>query len=194
VKDTADVDRLVEDVMSQTDYPDPVFVKDTLLEFNFDMAATVDFILSMSIVMSNQQEDETVSKCRPGSAERNIKNEPSNASSEIRTSQALFSVKKQVTDMDEQCEDVGESEGSSSGRADDSDENPSSPVPEADSSQIKPSSSRKEVRVNGRKKKELKKRERKREAEIRKKRTTSNDGEQSKDNVVVVSNFGSLDI
>jgi len=194
VKDSADVERLVEDVMSQTDYPDPVFVKDTLLEFNFDMAATVDFILSMSIVMS-QQEDGAVSKGGLGSTERNLKNDQSsNSSSEVRPGQQLFSVKKQVTDMDEQCEDVGESEGSSSGKADDSDENASSPAPEADSSQNKPSGSRKEVRLNGRKKKELKKRERKREAEIRKKRTASNDGEQSKDNVVVVSNFGSLDI
>jgi len=194
VKDSADVERLVEDVMSQTDYPDAVFVRDTLMEFNFDMAATVDFILSMAFAMS-QQEDGTVGKCVPRSAERNLKNDQSlNTTSETRPGQPLFSVKKQITDMDEQCEDVGESDGSC--KADDSDESPGSPSPEADSSQNKPSSSRKEkeVRINGRKKKELKKKERKREAEIRKKKTPSTDGEQSKENVVVVSNFGSLDI
>lgn len=46
------------------------------------------------------------------------------------------------------------------------------------------------VRLTGRRKKELKKRERKREADLRKKRNGNSEGES----VVVVSNFGSLDI
>ncbi|ODN02410.1 OTU domain-containing protein 3 [Orchesella cincta] len=191
VKDSADVDRLVEDVMSQTDYPDPVFVRDTLLDFNFDMAATVDFILSTSFVMSQQHGE------KPDTAASNIDNsslsndQSTNASGEVSSNQTkVFAVKKQVTDMDEQCEDVDESEESTSSKtADDSDDNPSSPPADTESSQ-KPSCSRKEVRVNARKKKELKKREKKREAELRKKRNANSEGE----NVVVVSNFGSLDI
>jgi len=56
VKDAADIDRLVEQVMQQTDYPDPNFVRDTLIEFNFDLVSTVDFILSMSYIMSQPSE------------------------------------------------------------------------------------------------------------------------------------------
>lgn len=47
-----------------------------------------------------------------------------------------------------------------------------------------------QVRLTNRRKKELKKRERKREADLRKKRNGNSEAE----NVVVVSNFGSLDI
>jgi hypothetical protein len=57
VKDSSDIDRLVDEVMTQTDYPDRNFVRDTLLEFNFDMVSTVDFILSISVLM-NQSEDQ----------------------------------------------------------------------------------------------------------------------------------------
>lgn len=116
MKDDADVDRLVEEVMSQTDYPDPVLVRDTLLEFNFDMAATVDFILSMHLVMSQQ---DNVEETRSSTTDPSISSDQSNnATSEIRTTQPkLLTPKKQVlTDMDEQCEDVGESEESNSSK------------------------------------------------------------------------------
>ncbi|CAL8110515.1 unnamed protein product [Orchesella dallaii] len=193
VKDSADVDRLVEDVMSQTDYPDPVFVRDTLLDFNFNMAATVDFILSTSIGMLQHHGEHPHLDSAASNIEDSSLNcdQSINASAEVPSNHAkIFTAKKQVTDMDEQCEDVEDSEESTSSKADDSDDNPSSPTADTESSQNKPSCSRKEVRVTARKKKELKKRERKREADLRKKRNANSEGE----NVVVVSNFGSLDI
>lgn len=113
VKDNADIDRLVEDVMTQTDYPDPDTVRDALIECNFDMAATVEYVLqiSMSIVMSHNVEESGSS-----TTDHNVSiDQPASTTSEISLNQTkIFSPKKQVTDMDEQCEDVGESEESNS--------------------------------------------------------------------------------
>jgi len=55
-------------------------------------------------------------------------------------------------------------------------------------------------RLSGRQKKELKKRERKREADLRRKRNTGNNAgspeadREAPENTVVISNLGSLDI
>lgn len=58
VKDSSDIDRLVQDVMEQTDCADPNFVRETLMEYHFDMVSTVDFILSVSVIMSQSHEEQ----------------------------------------------------------------------------------------------------------------------------------------
>lgn len=49
------MDRLVEEVMQQTNYPDASFIRETLVDYNFDMVATIDFIISMSVMMNQHQ-------------------------------------------------------------------------------------------------------------------------------------------
>lgn len=123
VKDNADVERLVQDVMSQTDFPDRVFVRETLLDFNFDIAATVDCICKMHYVMSCSQQDtqEKNKDSGSGSTDHTCSNDQlSTPSSDVHNSNhALSFGKKIVTDMDEQLEDLEESESSASSKGTD---------------------------------------------------------------------------
>lgn len=113
VKDDADVNRLVEDVMLQTDYHDPVLVRDTLLDFNFDMASTVDYILSTSVFVSQQNFETPADELNTTEATSTEDLKVNKATADSGPHQ-VFSGKKHVSDMDEQCEDVGESEESPS--------------------------------------------------------------------------------
>jgi len=74
VKDNGDIERLVEDVLQQTGYPDPVFVRDTLIEFNFDMVSTMDFILSF-IMSQSEVESESPPQPTPVTQGLSVKKE-----------------------------------------------------------------------------------------------------------------------
>jgi hypothetical protein len=118
VKDTSDLDRLVNEVMQQTNYPDPSFVRETLVEYNFDMNATMDVILALSVVM--HQRDDIAVKSENNSDDFDQSQRDSISATAMKNvdidgvgidNLASKSIMV-VTDMDEQCEDVGDSEDS----------------------------------------------------------------------------------
>jgi hypothetical protein len=104
--------------MQQTNYPDPSFVRETLVEYNFDMNATMDVILALSVVM--HQRDDIAVKSENNSDDFDQSQRDSISATAMKNvdidgvgidNLASKSIMV-VTDMDEQCEDVGDSEDS----------------------------------------------------------------------------------
>jgi len=197
VKDSADVDRLVEDVMRQTDYPDPNLIRDTLLEFNFDMVSTVEFVLSCSILMcqqpSNEHQDNEESKVEVAEYETED-HMSTNANMKQYEEEA---VDKEIVNynLNSNCEQFeDQSLSNSSDKSVDSDEKSNVGDVLLHTSHDNEGKPFHKERLSARQKKDNKKKERKREADLRKKRENGIEIEGRENNVVVVSNLGSLDI
>jgi len=55
IKDSGDIEQIVQDLMEKCDYHDADFVRETLFEYNFDMASTVDVLLSMHVYLNGTE-------------------------------------------------------------------------------------------------------------------------------------------
>jgi OTU domain-containing protein 3 len=114
VKDSSDVDRLVEDVMQKTGYQDPSFVRETLIDFNFDMISTVDHIVRMNFFFCQTHERQD--------PESGVDNQQPNHDSLDMESQSIETknLSEQVTHLS--GNDDGSGKKNSSGSSDDQSE------------------------------------------------------------------------
>jgi len=114
VKDAADLERLVDEIMQKTNYPDSNLVRDTLLDYNFDMNATMDFILSMSLVVHQREDCQTDTREKGDDTPRIGDDEPRLQMSKepLENESNNLSSRKVLHDMNEQCEDFEDSEDS----------------------------------------------------------------------------------
>jgi len=202
VKDSGDIDRLVEEVMQQTNYPDPNLIRETLIDYNFDMVATVEFIISMTDLMNQHQYQEPF--VNGDSTSQNTTNPDNTDSVPIQIPVTIMersSPKPVKTDQSPVHSPVGSIESddtSSSSIVDDdksSQDNVEANVAVANDTENKTpvNNSRKEVkRTTTRQKKELRRREKRRDADRRK--VTNTGVSADKENTVVISHLGSLDI
>jgi len=201
VKDSGDIDRLVEEVMQQTNYPDPNLIRETLIDYNFDMLATVEFIISMTDLMNQHQYKEPFVNAQAESTSRNATKSDNTDSVPIQIPVTIMERSSPKPDQSPVHSPVGsvESDDTSSSSIVDNDKSSQDnnvEVNVANETENKlpvNSSSRTELkRATTRQKKELKRREKRRDADRRK--GTNAGASADKENTVVISHLGSLDI
>jgi OTU domain-containing protein 3 len=216
VKDSSDIERLVAEVMEQTDFccSDPNLVRETLMEFHFDITSTVDYILSMSyFIMAQPQEDQQPQEVHEVRHSQENRSEGADAVcraeiNDVNKSTPSPTVEPKLESLEpsnqENCNgtisDTITNSGSSMSTAtafqetpvDDNSKTEASPPhsqPSQNQENVGPKSYK--VKISTRQKKDLKKKERKREANQRKLGENTN---SSTSPVIAPSNLETLSI